>query len=377
MALSVRRRVNTIGIELLRGAISPSSAQKGSAKISLLFQLSLLLLSVAATSSGAAFDFPGKVGAWPCPPEDELVPCTCYADDDLNLFLGCQELESISDLKAVFTASFQFKKFFRLQINDCNFTEGTLTKDIFEGFTFREVIMFNNKLNEVEVGIFSDSVQDLTFFEFSDPIPSFPLSNLESFKELRELVVDINCDQFPTLTSDSVLSFSLHCGGTNVTMETSQLNMNALTTLHLHDSNLISIGPENFESQSLNILTLNGNYLEEFDPEVLKFSSLLKLDLSDNLLTDMPFITGMAPKGTVRIADNKNLKQLSLDTTMPLLDADVTIHAEGVSLSCDCNLRWLLDTDGTDLLINKITVNVDCEHEEDFSDIRDILDKFC
>lgn len=351
---------------------------KGSAKISLLFQLSLLLLSVAATSSGAAFDFPGKVGAWPCPSEDELVPCTCYADDDLNLFLGCQELEGIAELKAIFTASFQFKKFFRLQINDCNFVGETLTKDIFEGFTFREVIMFNNKLDGIDADTFSDSVQDLTFFEFSDPIPSFPLSDLGSFKELRELVVDMNCDQLPMLTSDSLLSFSLHCGGTDdVSMEASQLTMNALTTLHLHDSNLISIGPGNFESPSLNILTLNGNHLEEFDPEVLKFSSLLKLDLSDNLLTDMPLITGMAPKGTVRIADNMNLKQLSEETTMPLLNANVTIHAEGVTLSCDCNLRWLLGTDGTDMLINKITVEVECDHADDFSDIRDVLDKFC
>lgn len=58
----------------------------------------------------------GRLKVWPCPSAEVLAPCTCYADNFLNLFLDCQSLPDLATLTAVFNNSFPFKKFARLQV---------------------------------------------------------------------------------------------------------------------------------------------------------------------------------------------------------------------------------------------------------------------
>ncbi|KAG7168489.1 putative Oplophorus-luciferin 2-monooxygenase non-catalytic subunit-like 19, partial [Homarus americanus] len=75
--------------------------------------LYLLLLAVTLPTGHSMYQ--DDVKAWPCPNPEELVPCTCYADEDLNLFVDCQDLPNLETLQDVFDEKFPFKKFFRLQ----------------------------------------------------------------------------------------------------------------------------------------------------------------------------------------------------------------------------------------------------------------------
>nr|XP_045583877.1 oplophorus-luciferin 2-monooxygenase non-catalytic subunit-like [Procambarus clarkii] len=340
--------------------------------------LPFLLLLAAAASSAVPPHSLARLGAWPCPSEEEVAPCTCYADDDLNLFVDCQNLPDLAILTELFLKPFQFKKFFRLQVSDSKFDGETLTADVFNGFTFREVIMFNNNLKAVETEAFSASINDLTIFEFSDPDTEFSPAVLNDFVELRELVLAVNCSTIQNLKSDSLISVTIRCSN-DVHLPAENLLLPALTTLHLRKSHLIQVGTGNFlPSPLLQTLTLNENLIETFDSDALNFISLLELDLSENLLTEMPNIKGMQSGGEVNIGCNPYLKQLSQINTQPLLDNDVTIVATNVSLACDCDLQWLLGENDDDMLLtNTVKVDIDCLEDGNYSTIRDILNNFC
>ncbi|XP_069177859.1 oplophorus-luciferin 2-monooxygenase non-catalytic subunit [Procambarus clarkii] len=340
--------------------------------------LPFLLLLAAAASSAVPPHSLARLGAWPCPSEEEVAPCTCYADDDLNLFVDCQNLPDLATLTGLFLKPFQFKKFFRLQVSDSKFDGETLTADVFNGFTFREVIMFNNNLKAVDTEAFSASINDLTIFEFSDPDTVFTIDVLIDFVELRELVLAVDCSSIKNLASDSLISVTIRCSN-NITLAVNSLNLTALTTLHLRKSHLTSVGTGNFwQSPLLQTLTLNENLIKTFDSDALNFTSLLELDLSGNLLTEMPNISGMQSGGEVNIGCNVHLKQLSQINTQPLLDNNVKIVATNVSLACDCDLQWLLGENDTDMLLtHAIEVDIDCLEDDNYSTIRDILKNFC
>ncbi|XP_042223045.1 uncharacterized protein LOC121867251 [Homarus americanus] len=335
--------------------------------------LYLLLLAVTLPTGHSMYQ--DDVKAWPCPNPEELVPCTCYADEDLNLFVDCQDLPNLETLQDVFDEKFPFKKFFRLQVSNSEFSNGSLTKEVFNGFSFREVIMYDNNLISVEPTAFEDSYAELSFFEFSDDMETFPLpGDMSDFTELHEVVMSVNCSSIPDLVSPNVISLSVRCWN-EAELKSTTLSFTNLMTLHLHDSSLTTIDPDSFQnSPKLLTVTLNRNNLDAIVE--LNFVNLLELDLSDSCLEDMPHILGMQENGVVRISYNDELKKMNENNTLELINGNVTIEAEGVSLGCDCNLRWLLGKNDAEMYLNNVVkVGTDCPQSTNYT--RNILNQFC
>lgn len=76
-------------------------------------------------------------------------------------------------------------------MNGCNFNGSTLTNDVFKGFSFREVIMFNNDLSAVAADAFDDSIHEMTLFEFTDPITDFPLRRLTFKYSIHNFLITV------------------------------------------------------------------------------------------------------------------------------------------------------------------------------------------
>ncbi|XP_071548475.1 oplophorus-luciferin 2-monooxygenase non-catalytic subunit-like isoform X2 [Panulirus ornatus] len=338
----------------------------------------LLPLLFAGSHTTAQDDLDDKAKVWPCPAPQDLVPCTCYADDKLNLFVECQSLPSLAKLKDVFSKPFAFHKFARLQVGNSYFGGETLTDDVFQNFTFREVIFFDNNLGGVTLTAFENSKSELTSFEFLDTSAGFPLpADLSAYVQLREIMVVSQSAEIPSLAAPKVLSLTIR-STQNVTLPVAPTNLPELTTLHLHNSNLISVGGGVFtNSPKLMTVTLQNNYLTS-DALSLTFTNLYELNLSSNKLSDMPLISGMARGSTVRISHNTDIRSLSKTSTEALLQGDVNIVADGITLKCDCDLRWLLgDDDATMYLDNQLTVATECPEENTWSEMRIILDSLC
>ncbi|KAK3875517.1 hypothetical protein Pcinc_019615 [Petrolisthes cinctipes] len=330
---------------------------------------------------------------WPCPNAGDIVPCTCFSDELLNIYLDCQGLGSIAELTNIFTVDFPFKKFARLQVSHNVLSDGILDGSVFgTDFVFREVIFFDNGLKDVSSDAFMQSASELTFIDFVEPeANNFPLPvDLTPLGNLREVVLEVACEStaqtpyaLPSWISDTLVILTVSCSVGPTALPDNAFTLSSLEALHIINSNLIQIGVGNFAaSTELVSVSFQGNSLENIDG-VLEFSSIngvQLLDLSMNQLKTMPQITGMASGSTVRISDNTEIVSLPEETTKPLIEDEITIEANNIELTCNCEFRWLLGDDDINmpLAMNIIGETDNCENTEGgYDGVREIFDTLC
>ncbi|KAG0729028.1 Oplophorus-luciferin 2-monooxygenase non-catalytic subunit [Chionoecetes opilio] len=319
-----------------------------------------VLVVVVAAAMGLASSPPApealllKAKSLPCPPEANILPCTCHASTPYGMTLDCSLINTNDDLHRVFDTTFPFKNFQKFIIKhdpgslDNKLTE--ITKDTFHKITFVNVIIQGTQIQSIDENVFSYSHETLRQLDLrNNKINDFPFESMVSYTELDTLLLDHN--ELPKLEKFSSASLvTLSIGNNPNLLFTFDVleNIPKLENLNMEGIGLRQI-PQHMFINLTSIFTINFNdndltKLEEYtlDPPNTSVGRLL---LANNrIYTMLPdALTGCQPDAIIDLANN-DVTELTQNIWQPLLDQVLgggNVYMTGNPLKCGCDMDWM------------------------------------
>lgn len=145
----------------------------------------------------------------PCPNPEDILPCTCTADEDNAMDLDCSRVASEDELERVFLSTFPFTTFRNFTVVDNTYLK-TLRNQALGIASFTGVYIMNSVLEVVEPDALSSSFATARVVNMqNNSISSFPFETLPSFTSLLELGLSDNSLTFPALESETLLVLDL------------------------------------------------------------------------------------------------------------------------------------------------------------------------
>ena len=233
--------------------------------------------------------FSTTVGQWPCPDRDTIAPCICiFNEDDSNphLELDCSSASTNEELYDSCNELYPFPDFFlfvlRFAQSETTAVE-TITDATFGDLIFETVDISNTNITYINRDSFEPSKD-----------------------KLRSLVI----------TNNPESSFSMPVED-YPKLEILDLNSNNIGIIQLQSSSLISI-------------FLNNNFLT--DVTLDNMDSLEVLDISHNLLTEVPIISSV--ESVIRYIDlsYNGISEIK-NTTFSIHDDDTKVEMEHLILN--------------------------------------------
>ncbi|XP_076029391.1 oplophorus-luciferin 2-monooxygenase non-catalytic subunit-like [Oratosquilla oratoria] len=309
-----------------------------------MMKASAILVLVATAAAVGVCNASPVSRVFGCPDVTDFAPCVCYTDSLLGIFLECINLNSMAELKDAFSRTmFPFKRITRLEITDSNLA-GESLGPIFKDLTFREVLLIDNHIDSVDANVFMESVDDLSTFQYTDnATTNFPLSTT-NFANLRDLIIEADCDTIPTIDAPKLLNLVLTCSKISGSYSVDGIVSTELQSLQLDRMpGLTSIAGDLTKKVLLRSLVFERNGLNAGH---FSFSeNIVTLDLSFNKFEDMPEIEGVSEDAKISMRSNDKLRNLLEGQTKPLIDHLAkgvgTVDFTGVAVFCNCDFVWL------------------------------------
>lgn len=142
---------------------------------------------------------------FPCPLEDDILPCICtYDSDSETLTLDCSAVQDESELEAIFSATFPVTAFTELIIKNNN--DLVVLGDVFGSITFENVTLVDVQLKVItESSLFGsvDTLRDIYIKGSYLSLNTIPFLSFGLYPKLFKLYVGWtpDVDSFPTLSS--------------------------------------------------------------------------------------------------------------------------------------------------------------------------------
>ncbi|XP_047496122.1 oplophorus-luciferin 2-monooxygenase non-catalytic subunit-like [Penaeus chinensis] len=326
---------------------------------------------------------------WPCPLAGEIDPCTCEADENLNLNLNCSHVVDDYELQRVFTAMFPFDDYQsftiiqdRADMNDIR----NLESGIFGDITFEHVNIMGTKIQTINENVFLKSHERLKHLELSgNLISKFPFETLPSFLKLETFSIDDNMiNLLPNLESDSLKFFSIN-DNVNLEFEIDLFTrLPELQSISMKNISLLSLSPGMFSSQkNLTTLRLDDNLLMELkENAVVPLNPRLEeLSFAGNRITEVTHdaIHAMVDDSYLSFANN-HIQTIPMDSWKGIFSQVMPngiIDLSNNPLECGCDLKWIM-VDYKDDYLHLLSRETACNSGELVSDINpDFFDKFC
>ncbi|XP_047472209.1 oplophorus-luciferin 2-monooxygenase non-catalytic subunit-like [Penaeus chinensis] len=281
----------------------------------------------------------------PCPNPEDILPCTCTADQDNRVDLDCSLVASEEELERVFSAIFPFSTFRNFTLVDNAYLK-TLTDQSLGIASFTGVYIMNSVLERVESNALLNSSGTAQVINMQNNLlSSFPFETLSSFSSLVELDLSDNKLAFPALGSESLLILDLSNNLVDSVSATAFSDTPEISEINLGGNQISQIPTGTFAGHhNLYHVNLESNaltYLPEGAIQLTSSSSgtvILRnnqiADVAVNCITD---VSG----GNVDVSNN-SLKALKEDVFRPILDEHTALDIKNNPLTCGCDIAWLI-----------------------------------
>ncbi|XP_042871847.1 oplophorus-luciferin 2-monooxygenase non-catalytic subunit-like [Penaeus japonicus] len=266
----------------------------------------------------------------PCPEAEDIRPCTCFVRDDLWVDLICRSINEEEELGRIFSATFPDPELNVIRVGQDSRLR-VLQKDVFEGVTFRALVMREGVLEEVMAEGLRGGLSTALSLDFtSNRIASFPFDALQDFVSLTELLLGNNSiSSFPSMQSSTLQVLSLANNPLRSLPSWAFTHLPALVSLDLDHTGLTALHPGTFvDLESLAYVFLADNQLTHVEADTLAFVSahLSVISLSHNAIGKVDGISGLGADAEIFL-DSNSLIELPEATWRPLLERGTRVWA--------------------------------------------------
>ncbi|XP_076344378.1 lumican-like [Tachypleus tridentatus] len=274
-----------------------------------------------------------KVGANPCPPPEEIFPCTCEPGSTGYPVIRCNKLKNITQLGWLSTIS-KGQAVEKLIISNSSLL-GPIPGDIFKGITLSALLLERtnvSKIGSAEVPAFQGqqgSIVDILIFAVGQ-------------------VVNVTFANMQKLEYFSMSGCAISNLGPHWFLE----GLENMKDLSLYDNGIESIGNQAFSKLTgLEFLDLSYNQIRDVQRRILPWpaSHLYFIELSDNKIQHLPndFFIEMPNLREVYLAGNE-ITTLPEATWSKVWKKLVAVWLEGNPLICDNRIAWIYKRDFPD-----------------------------
>ncbi|XP_063592162.1 oplophorus-luciferin 2-monooxygenase non-catalytic subunit-like [Penaeus indicus] len=320
--------------------------------------------------------------ALPCPFDVDVAPCVC-SFDGASLDLDCSSVKDLDDLARVFQAEFPFPSFTSLAIADNPHLEGELPGGIFGPVSFQNITLVRTNLSAVADTAFASSASRLLVLDLgSNALTSFPFATLGNYFLLQHLYLKRNrLGRILDLESSSLEILKLDSNPLLELTANTFTNTRYLRALYLNDASLKEVPVGLFDGLNhLQELYLMGNQIQTLSSGTfnLNSKSLIIVGLAGNAISQVEqntFGTSLSQTVTLDFRGN-SLTDLPESVWRPMISVlgPDSLHIDGNSLTCGCNMCWLMQ----DSTLLSHTSGGKCNSGENLEDINtDYCDFFC
>nr|XP_027212565.1 oplophorus-luciferin 2-monooxygenase non-catalytic subunit-like [Penaeus vannamei] len=281
----------------------------------------------------------------PCPNAEDILPCTCNADENSRMDMDCSHVESEEQLERVFSATFPFSTFRNFTIFNNTFL--TLLRNQSLGTaSFTGVYFTNSVLEMVEPYALSNSFATAQVINMQkNLLVSFPFETLPSFTSLLELDLSDNRLIVPPLESETLLMLDLSNNEITNVSATAFSAVPQLSEIDLSGNQIPQIQTGTFAGHhNLYHVSLESNILKYIPEGAIQLTSSKPgtLILKSNDIRNIAIngITDIA-KGKIDVSYN-NITEMVEDVYRPLLMDDATLDITNNPLTCGCEIAWLI-----------------------------------
>ena len=342
----------------------------------------------------------GNMKTCPYPLPKNIEPCSCKVDDELKVFLICNmEYHIDAKLLIKLNKAFVCKKevhLFEINLNGNrwfpNFSNellGQFKISYFHLFNFHSIGSKRNIGGNIEGGTFNGSTYSLKelHIETSKDGQSNRVIETGAFSELRLLKKISIGNSFGTLQSKAFfdlpnLEFLTIDEQSISTIDSGAFeNLSILKVMDLSNQLISSLSSRSFCNMfNLTELNLSSNKIKKIQNNTFyNLQSLVNLDLSrnsefchiGNMLSDMLD----NPDLVVNLAGN-NVNILLEDSFKPFIETVTNNNGRGYinmtnnSLNCNCDVKWLVNSD---FGWTNIIQNTSCKNGKNLEEVTHII----
>ncbi|XP_071546868.1 oplophorus-luciferin 2-monooxygenase non-catalytic subunit-like [Panulirus ornatus] len=281
----------------------------------------------------------------PCPSDASIHPCTCVADDQLNVDVDCSAVTGEDELREIFQNNFPSTHCRRLTIYE-NQNLGTLREGDLGTATFQEIWITEGALTTVQPNALSESFSTAKYLVFNyNSISEFPFSQLSSFTNLLSLDLrHNNLKGFPGLNSTTLQSLYFTKNPLGHLPVDAFVNTPALSDIQLSQTGIHDLESGTFSGlPNLRNVALGGNHLTSLRENSVEFDN--RKGLVDVGCNDIHTVAANAFPGLIKgwvYIHHNHLTELAESAWWTLLNNGGYVDAFDNPLQCGCDVAWLV-----------------------------------
>ncbi|KAG1663983.1 Matrix-remodeling-associated protein 5 [Nymphon striatum] len=281
-----------------------------------------------------------------CPPAEFITPCVCEYDFQGNYAIYeiyCKDTKipyKFSDVRENISIAMKGQPIVILPLKFENLNIPRLYDEIFKDLKIAGLTLTDSSIEDISDNVFNGTEKYFIMLRIEKSnLKKIPVGALKNLTVFRVLIIK----------------------NSQIT-EISQLEMDQLSstiTLFNFDGNQInSIGKDVFAKfLSLEMLHLDDNMLSSFLMTTPK--SLYFLSLQKNYLKFFPMNSSRTmEEGSAIYLIGNEITSLPSETSMKIiLQKNITVFLEGNDINCDCNTKWVLESQ---IELNKFIPIINC-----------------
>jgi len=299
---------------------------------------------------------PSTLAQFPCPEAVDILPCHCTADG-ADIDMDCSNIQVVDQIENAFMADMPFTAFRKLTIardlEEHAVPIEVLTDRIFGEASFREVVISNTYLSDVESSVFEKSFNTLEKLTISfSLLDRYSFATLNLFTQLTEIDFSNNRLSFVSdLISSTLEIVDLSYNGGFFYSPEVFIGAPALREIYLRNIDMHELGPLMFQAQGhLDLLDLRGNFLHMLPTDGLWFpnNTVHHILLDDNYVLEISneFIYG-TDGFLILSMQNNSLTDLDEAVWMPVFEKisgnkNSAVVLGATQVNCGCNIAWLV-----------------------------------